>query len=83
MTDLAVTIDSVQESSKSELSSGTFGHFKVWPRTLISGREIFVDANFCARKYFGEKTKCVSNDRSRRDDQNAYRIIKIGAILKG
>ena len=28
-----------------------------------------------------EKTKCVSNDRSRRDDQNAYRIIKIGAIL--
>ena len=32
---------------------------------------------------FAKKTKCVSNDRSRRDDQNAYRIIKIGAILKG
>ena len=30
-----------------------------------------------------EKTKGVSNDRSRHDDQNAYRIIKIGAILKG
>ena len=30
-----------------------------------------------------KKTKCVSNDRSRHDDQNAYRIMKIGAILKG
>ena len=30
-----------------------------------------------------EKSKCVSNDRSRHDDQNEYRIIKIGAILEG
>ena len=30
-----------------------------------------------------KKTKFVSNDRSRHDDQNAYRIIKIGAILEG
>ena len=30
-----------------------------------------------------EKTKCVSNDRSGHDDQNGYRIIKIGAILEG
>ena len=30
-----------------------------------------------------EKAKCVSNDRSHHDDQNACRIIKIGAILKG
>ena len=37
--DLVVTINSVQKSSKSELSSGTFGHFKVfspaaqrWPK---------------------------------------------------
>ena len=28
--DLVVTINSVQKSSKSELSSGTFGHFKVF-----------------------------------------------------
>ena len=28
-----------------------------------------------------DKTKCVSNDRSGHDDQNAYRIIKNGAIL--
>ena len=28
-------------------------------------------------------TKCVSNDRSHHDDQNEYRIIKNGAILKG
>ena len=30
-----------------------------------------------------KKTKFVSNDRSRHDDQNAYWIIKIGAILEG
>ena len=30
-----------------------------------------------------KKSKCVSNDRSRHDDQNEYRIIKIGAILEG
>ena len=30
-----------------------------------------------------KKTKRVSNDRSRHDDQNEYRIIKIGAILEG
>ena len=30
-----------------------------------------------------EKSKCVSNDRSHHDDQNEYRIIKNGAILKG
>ena len=30
-----------------------------------------------------KKTKCVSNDRSGHDDQNEYRIIKIGAILEG
>ena len=30
-----------------------------------------------------KKTKCVSNDRSGHDDQNEYRIIKNGAILKG
>ena len=30
-----------------------------------------------------QKTMCVSNDRSRHEDQNAYRIIKIGAILGG
>ena len=29
------------------------------------------------------KTKCVSNDRSRHDDSNGYRIIKFGAILGG
>ena len=29
------------------------------------------------------KSKCVSNDRSGHDDQNEYRIIKIGAILEG
>ena len=29
MKDLVVTINSVQKSSKSDLSSGTFGHFKV------------------------------------------------------
>ena len=28
-----------------------------------------------------EKPKCVSNDRSRRDDSNSPRIVKIGAIL--
>ena len=28
-----------------------------------------------------KKPKCVSNDRSRRDDSNAYWIVKIGAIL--
>ena len=28
-----------------------------------------------------EKPKCVSNDRSRRDDSESGRIIKIGAIL--
>ena len=28
-----------------------------------------------------KKRKCVSNDRSGHNDQNAYRIIKIGAIL--
>ena len=31
-------------------------------------------------KTFNEKNK---DDRSRHDDQNAYRIIKIGAILAG
>ena len=30
-----------------------------------------------------KKSKCVSNDRSHHDDQNEYRIIKNGAILKG
>ena len=30
-----------------------------------------------------KKTKWLSNDRSGHDDQNGYRIIKIGAILKG
>ena len=30
-----------------------------------------------------EKTKCVSNDRSRHDDSNGYRIVKFGAILGG
>ena len=30
-----------------------------------------------------KKTKCVSNDRSGHDDQDRYRIIKIGAILEG
>ena len=30
-----------------------------------------------------KKTKFVSNDRSGHEDQNAYRIIKIGAILEG
>ena len=30
-----------------------------------------------------QKTKCVSNDRSRHDDSNGYRIIKLGAILGG
>ena len=30
-----------------------------------------------------KKSKGVSNDRSRHDDQNEYRIIKIGAILEG
>ena len=25
-----------------------------------------------ARTYFDEKTRCVSNDRSRRDDENPY-----------
>ena len=30
-----------------------------------------------------KKSKCVSNDRSHHDDENEYRIIKIGAILKG
>ena len=30
MIDLIMTINSVQESSKSELSSGIFGHVKVW-----------------------------------------------------
>ena len=30
-----------------------------------------------------KKSKCVSNDRSGHDDQNEYRIIKNGAILKG
>ena len=29
------------------------------------------------------KTKCVSNDRSRHDDSNGYRIVKFGAILGG
>ena len=29
------------------------------------------------------KTKCVSNDRSRHDDSNGYRVIKFGAILGG
>ena len=28
-----------------------------------------------------QKTKCVSNDRSGQCDQNAYRIVKIGAIF--
>ena len=28
-----------------------------------------------------KKTKCVSNDRSRHDDSNGPRIVKIGAIL--
>ena len=35
------------------------------------------------KKKNGKKTKCVLNDRSGHDDQNAYRIIKIGAILDG
>ena len=35
------------------------------------------------RKNKTKKSKCVSNDRSHHDDQNEYRIIKIGAILKG
>ncbi len=35
------------------------------------------------RKKKQEKTKCVSNERSRHDDQNEYRIIKSGAILEG
>ena len=30
-----------------------------------------------------KNSKCVSNDRSRRDDSESGRIIKIGAILKG
>ena len=30
-----------------------------------------------------KKTNIVSNDRSGHDDQNAYWIIKNGAILKG
>ena len=30
-----------------------------------------------------KKTNFVSNDRSGRDDQNAYWIIKNGAILEG
>ena len=30
-----------------------------------------------------EKTKCGSSDRSGHEDQNAYRIIEIGAILEG
>ena len=30
-----------------------------------------------------KKSKCVSDDRSRRDDSESGRIIKIGAILKG
>ena len=34
-------------------------------------------------KKIEKKTKCVSNDRSRHDDSNEYRIIKNGAILEG
>ena len=30
-----------------------------------------------------KKTKCVSNDRSGHEDQNADRINEIGAILEG
>ena len=30
-----------------------------------------------------KNSKCVSNDRSRRDDSESGRIVKIGAILKG
>ena len=33
--DQVETINSVKKSSKSELSSGTFGHFKVWPLLVI------------------------------------------------
>ena len=30
-----------------------------------------------------EKTKCVSNERSRHDDEFCPKIVKIGAILEG
>ena len=63
--DLIMTINSVQESSKSELSSGTFGHFKVCARpprktsaqgcarlfTQDQGRLIF-SLKYCISEYF-------------------------------
>ena len=44
---------------------------------------IFEGFNYDDKRQNRKKTKCVSNDRSRHDDQNEYRIIKIGAILEG
>ena len=38
-------------------------------------------ASACRRQTKHEKTKCVSNDRSRHDDSNGPKIIKIGAFL--
>ena len=46
-------------------------------------REVNSGPDEARRKKKKKKTKCVLNDRSRRCDQNAYRIIKIGAILGG
>ena len=41
------------------------------------------DGRMDGRKKKSKNSKCVSNDRSRRDDSESGRIIKIGAILKG
>ena len=70
----AVAIDSVKKSSKSEPSSRFFGRlkFRCWrgPRRDGGPKKT-------------KNSKCVSYESSGHDDQNAYWIIKIGAILGG
>ena len=44
--DLVVTINSVQKSSKSELSSGTFDHFKVYTVTDYFGTKTVGDTDY-------------------------------------
>ena len=50
--------------------------------TLISLRESMFALISVREHIFHEKTKCVSNDRSRHDDPFCPKIDKIGAILE-
>ena len=49
MKDQVMKINSVQKSSKSELSSGIFGHFKVWKKSqkIVLSRTVNYFFNLC------------------------------------